>query len=100
MKYIAAVAPDRVARAAQLLGVHVEPTETPKRIGEAIYEALIRLMQDLGLPSGLKEMGFKDADIPGLAEGAYAQQRLLVVSPKVPGKRDLEQMFKDAMQYW
>ena len=100
MKYVAVAAPERVAKAAQILGVHVDPTETPRRIGEAIYEALIRLMQDLGLPSGLKEIGFKDSDIPALVEGAYAQQRLLIVSPRVPSKKDLEQLFKDSMQYW
>ena len=99
-KYVAVVAPDRVAKAAQILGVHVDPTETPKKIGEAIYEALIRLMQDLGLPSGLKEMGFKETDIPNLVEGTYSAQTRLVLSPRIPSKRDLEQMFKDAMQYW
>lgn len=100
LRYVAVTAPEKIAKAAQLLGVYVDPTENPRKIGDAIYEAYIKLMQDLGLPGGLKEMGFKESDIPNLVEGTLMQQRLLSVSSRIPSKKVLEELFKEAMEYY
>lgn len=44
--------------------------------------ALSTLIDDLDLPTTLKEMGIKEADLPMLASDAMLQQRLLVNNPR------------------
>ena len=60
----------------------------------------IRLMRDTGLPSGIAALGYKEADVPALAEGAYAQQRPLVMAPRPVSQQDLEGIYRAAMRYW
>ena len=44
-------------------------------------------MRDVGAPMTLGELGYGEDDVPALAEGAYKQQRLLVVSPRDGARR-------------
>jgi hydroxyacid-oxoacid transhydrogenase len=57
-------------------------------------------MRDLGLPSGLAELGFTESDIPALVEGTLAQQRILVNSPRPVDERALRAIYREAMRYW
>ena len=45
-------------------------------------------------------LGYSEADVPDLAEGAFAQQRPLVMAPRSVSRLDLESMYRDAMRYW
>jgi hydroxyacid-oxoacid transhydrogenase len=56
---------------------------------ESLPDALRALMRDVGAPSGLRELGYDDSDIPALVDGAIAQQRLLAVAPREPRPEDL-----------
>ena len=38
--------------------------------------------------------------MPALAEGAFAQQRPLVMAPRTVSKQDLEGLYRDALRYW
>jgi alcohol dehydrogenase class IV len=58
------------------------------------------IMQQLELPNGLAALGYRDADVPGLAKGCAEQQRLLVNSPVPVTRADLEGIFRDAMTIW
>ena len=97
-RFIAPAMTEKVAKIATILGVEPESMD-PKKVGEAIYEAFVRLMEDLRIPKGLKEIGYKESDIPDLVEGAIKQQRLLVHSPRPVGKKELERIFKDSMEF-
>jgi len=78
-------APDRHREAARLLG------------GEDLGETLAELMRDVGAPLTLRELGYSEADVPGLAEGAFKQQRLLAVAPREAGVPELEQILRASL---
>jgi alcohol dehydrogenase class IV len=72
----------------------------PEDAGEILAQSFIRLMRDTGLPSGIAALGYKESDVPALAEGAYAQQRPLVMAPRPVSQQDLEGLYRAAMRYW
>lgn len=98
-RHIAPVVPERLYRVAELLGVQPR-SQAPRDVGEAVYEAFVRLIEDLRtVPRGLKEVGYRESDIPALVEGSLKQQRLLAVAPMPVGRRDLEKIFRESMEY-
>lgn len=97
--FTAAACPEKHARAAALLGVRTEGMSLMDA-ALALPGALIALMRDIGLPNGLRAVGYTEADISSLAQGALKQQRLLACSPRPVGQADMERLFREAMQYW
>jgi hydroxyacid-oxoacid transhydrogenase len=92
-------APERHLRAAELMGVPVAGlAEADRR--EALPRALMALMRDTGIPSGLRAVGYSERDIPALVEGTLKQPRLLAGAPRAVGAADLDWILRDAMQYW
>ena len=67
---------------------------------EALPNALLALMKDVGAPSGVAELGYDESDIPALIEGALKQQRLLAVAPKMPTEADLDRILRESMHNW
>jgi alcohol dehydrogenase class IV len=98
-RFTAAANPARHLEAAAALGANVVGA-TPEEAGEILAQAFISLMRETSLPSGIGALGYTEADIPALAEGAYAQQRLLVMAPRSVSKPDLEGLYRDALRYW
>lgn len=98
-RFTASANPARHLEAAAALGVDVRGA-APEKAGEILANAFIALMRETGLPSGIAALGYSDADVPSLAEGAFAQQRPLVMAPCAVTKPDLEAMYHDAMHYW
>ena len=76
--------PVRHGEAARLLG-HDHRGEPIDALPEAV-EALCR---DLDAPRGLAAFGYGDGDVDAIVEGAFAQQRLLAVSPRPVTRADL-----------
>ncbi len=54
-------------------------------------------MADVGIPSGLGEVGYSAADIPDLVEGTLAQQRLLALAPVSLTPDDLAVIFEESL---
>jgi hydroxyacid-oxoacid transhydrogenase len=79
-------APERHRRAAELLGGDGD-----------LSEVLLRLMRDVGAPTSLGELGYGEADIDSLVEGALKQQRLLVVSPREASADDLAAILRESL---
>ena len=98
-RFTASANPERHLEAAAALGVDVRDA-APEKAGEILANAFIALMRETGLPSGIAALGYSEADVPSLAEGAFAQQRPLVMAPCAVTKPDLEVMYRDAMRYW
>jgi alcohol dehydrogenase class IV len=46
-------------------------------------------MRDVGVPTGLRELGYDVGDVDALVDGALKQQRLLVVAPREAGAEEL-----------
>ena len=78
-------APERHRRAAELLG------------GEDLSEVLLELMRDVGAPTSLRQLGYGEADVDALVDGALKQQRLLVVSPREAGADDLAAILRSSL---
>ena len=57
-------------------------------------------MKRLNIPNGLSAVGFTRDDIPHLVQGTLPQHRVIKLSPKPVGEKELTQIFEDAMAYW
>ncbi|MEW6637322.1 MAG: hydroxyacid-oxoacid transhydrogenase [Actinomycetota bacterium] len=88
--------PERHRYVAELLaGERIEKADE-----NTLPEVLVRLMQDVGAPRGVRELGYTEDDIPQLVEGAMKQQRLLVQSPKEVTEDDLANILRESMENW
>jgi len=99
LEFLEPIVPERLARIAQLLGEKIEGLKIREAAALA-KEALIKLMKDLNLPSGISEFGFEEKDIRELSEGAILQQRLLAVSPRPVTINDISEIYKKSLHNW
>jgi hydroxyacid-oxoacid transhydrogenase len=91
--------PDRHLQAAELLGADVSRAK-PADAGHILADQLIRLMQRLGVPNGLRAIGYTPEDIPALVEGTLPQHRVLKLSPRPAGREDFARLFEKSMVLW
>ena len=90
-------APDRHVRAAELLAPFAD---RPDDAAEFLPTVLTRVMRDVGIPSGLAEVGFVDSDIDDLAEGTMKQQRLLATAPREVTEDDVATILRQSIELW
>jgi alcohol dehydrogenase class IV len=89
--------PERHRHAAALL----DPDRGPGGDGrELLPGALIGLMRDLGIPSGIGALGYGEGDVDELVAGARKQERLLVIAPRDPTEDDLAGIFRGSLRNW
>ncbi len=98
-RFTAGACPERHLQAAEALGADIS-NAGPAHGGELLAARLIEMMRATGLPGGLAEIGYGEADIPALVKGSYAQQRLLAQAPCPVGEDDLAGIYRAAMKYW
>lgn len=87
-------APARHLRAVDLLGEAAGPRDAVAGLDEAepadrLPLAISALMRDIGMPAGLGAIGYGEADVAGLVEGALHQRRLLATAPREAGEVEL-----------
>ncbi len=89
--------PERHVRAAELL----DPSAArPGDLAEFLPGVLARLMRDVGMPNGIGGVGYTEADVPALAEGAMRQQRLLTTAPRPVGEDDAAGILTRSLALW
>ena len=109
-KFTAPSSPDRHREAlAVFRGVsqHEDSiTRLPDRdVGDALYDAIARFLENLGVPRGLKAVGYTSADIPRMVDGTIPQRRLLGVAPGIANiagedsREHLTMILEEAMEY-
>ncbi len=98
-RYTAEVSPERHLEAAQWLGADVRGA-TPADAGEVLAGKLIQIMRAVGIPNGLAGVGYGEADLGALTEGAFPQQRLLQNAPREMSRPVLTDLFRKALSYW
>ena len=98
-RFTGPAAPERHLAAAAALGAEAEGV-ADDNAGELLARTLAGMMRATGIPNGLAALGYHEEDIPGLAAGAHAQQRLLATAPLPVARADLERLYADAMRYW
>lgn len=91
--------PERHLEAARRLGADVSKASLDGA-GEMLAQAIIAMMKETGMPSGLAAVGYTEADIPALVEGTLPQHRVTKLSPRYADADALAALFKDAMRYW
>lgn len=67
---------------------------------DLLPEVLRTLMRDVGIPNGLSAVGYHEADLPDLVEGAMTQQRLLATAPLEVRPDDLHRVLSGSMRLW
>lgn len=98
-RFTAPACPERHHIGAQLL--RSEPLDASAgEAGTVLAQRIIEMMQATGMPNGIGGVGYSNADIPNLVEGAYAQQRLLQQSPREVSRELLSQLYAGALSYW
>jgi hydroxyacid-oxoacid transhydrogenase len=85
--------------AAKLMGWDVTKAK-PEDAGEIMAQAIIDLMRKVGMPNGLKAVGFGPQDVDKLVEGTLPQHRVTKLSPRPAGPEELRQLFLDSMTLW
>lgn len=98
-RFTACACPERHLHGAACLGAQTHGA-AENDAGEVLAGHLVHLMKQTGIPNGIAGVGYHDADIGALCEGAYAQQRLLTNSPRPVGREDLAELYRGAMTYW
>jgi hydroxyacid-oxoacid transhydrogenase len=99
LEFIAPVMQEKLAKIAQLLGERTEGLNT-REATMLVKEAVIKLMKDLHIPSGLAEVGFEEKDIDEMAKAAMQQQRLLTCSPRPVKLEDVKEIYKKSLHNW
>jgi len=85
---------DRLKDVAVAMGVDISRLE-PKEINIAAIDAIKKLSKDVGIPSGLKEIGVKEEDFAVLADMALVDA-CTPGNPKCPTKEDVIAIYKAA----
>ncbi len=87
--------PERFVDIAIAMGENIEGLSTMEAVDKAI-EAIVRLSKDVGIPSGLKELGVKEEDFPTLADNAL-KDACGFTNPRKATKEEIIQIYKNAM---
>ena len=98
-RFTAAVNPELHLHAARLMGRDVADAK-PEDAGEVLAGAVVELMQKVGMPNGLKAVGFTPEDVDQLVQGTLPQHRVTKLSPRPADAEDLRQLFLDSMVLW
>lgn len=98
-EWTARAKPERHRKVAEWMGVETHGRDA-ESAGAALREAMIRFMQTIGLPNGLRAVGYDTADIPALAEGAMAQRRLMQLSPRPVQTEDVAGILERSLTIW
>lgn len=96
---LADACPERHLEGAQWLGADCRGA-VEADAGEVLAKHLIGLMRATGMPNGVAGVGYDNSDLDALAQGTFAQQRLIRNSPKPMTVVSLRELFAGAMNYW
>ena len=98
-RFTAKTSPQRHLEAAKLLGVDIS-NESSKNAGNLISNKLIEFIKKLGMPNGLRGLGYQESDIDNLVEGTLPQHRVTKLSPVEVGPKELRTLFEESFELW
>lgn len=87
--------PKKFADIAVAMGVNIEGLSTMEAAEKGV-EAIRKLSKDVGIPSGLGDIGVKESDIPRLADNAI-KDLCCFFNPRKISLDDLKRIYKEAM---
>jgi alcohol dehydrogenase class IV len=92
-------APERHQRAAELLS-RGSTDDLPDDPAQHLPRVLTGIMREVGIPSGLAEVGYGSGDIDALVEGTMKQQRLLATAPREVTEDDIASILDASIELW
>jgi alcohol dehydrogenase class IV len=98
-RFTAPACPERHLTGAGLLGAEVRGAG-PDEAGEVLADRIIAMMKATDMPNGIGGVGYAEADVAALTEGAYPQRRLFDNAPRDIAKPALADLYREAMAYW
>ena len=98
-RFTSSACPERHLRAAEILGAKIGRAR-PEDSGRILADQIIGFMQDLRIPNGLRDLGYRSEDIPALVAGTLPQHRVTKLSPRPASADDLARMFEESMVLW
>jgi hydroxyacid-oxoacid transhydrogenase len=98
-RFTAPADPHRHLEAARLIGSDISDVR-PEDAGEILARAIISLMRQAGMPSGLKAVGYGPEDVDALVAGTIVQHRVTKLSPRPASEADLKELFLNSMTLW
>jgi hydroxyacid-oxoacid transhydrogenase len=99
VRFTASACPERHLRAAKALGADTDDV-SPEDAGIVLADRVIQFMQAVGIPNGLKAVGYSEADIPALVEGTLPQHRVTKLAPRPAGPEELAELFRNSLTIW
>lgn len=98
-RFSAPASPARHLRGAEALGADITGA-SPEDAGNILSNRIIEFMKSLGIPNGLREVGYRESDIPQLVEGTLPQHRVTKLAPIPAGEAELTQLFHESLTIW
>jgi hydroxyacid-oxoacid transhydrogenase len=98
-RFTAQACPERHLEAAAALGVGTA-SASPADAGRILADRILRIMDRLRVPNGLKALGYASSDIPALVEGTLPQHRVTKLSPRPASTEDLARLFEETLQVY
>ena len=98
-RFTAKTNPERHLEAAKLLGVDTS-NESSNSAGKLVSEKIIEFIKILGMPNGLRGLGYEESDIEKLVEGTLPQHRVTKLSPVEVGAKELRTLFEESFELW
>lgn len=96
MELNASVEPEKMKRIAEAFGINV--SELPRDEAPfAASKAVLNLLQDIGLPTRLSQIGIEAKDLPMIAEEGIKIERLYRNNPKQATAREIEKLLNRAL---
>lgn len=95
MEFNVDVETEKMVKIAQAFGVNTQGL-SKKEAGLAAVQAVLNLLEEIGLPSKLSQIGIEAKDIPEIAEKALQINRLVRNNPRVPTQKGYEELLRKA----
>jgi hydroxyacid-oxoacid transhydrogenase len=98
-RFTAPACPERHLRAAEALRAPCANADA-RDAGKILADCITELMERLGMPNGLRSIGYGAEDIPALVAGTLPQHRVTKLSPRPFSEEELARLFENAMVAW
>ncbi|UOF90297.1 iron-containing alcohol dehydrogenase [Fodinisporobacter ferrooxydans] len=95
MEYNAAVETEKMIKIARAFDVQLNGLDRHDAALSA-SQAVLRLVEEIGLPTRISQIGIQEAAIPEIAEKTLGISRLVRNNPRVPTQKGLEELLRRA----
>ena len=98
-RFTSSANPTRHLEASRLMGADISNV-IPADAGNFLSEQISSLLRDIGIPNGLRAVGYEEKDIDDLVSGTLPQHRVTKLSPRLANTKDLKKLFLESMSIW